>query len=117
LHFIGRWPDLSIAELLDILKITKQSLNRILRQLVEDGLVDSQIGQEDRRQRLLRLTVKGQALEQRLSEAQRDRMRHAYSEAGPEAVAGFRKVLEQMVDAEVREQVVSIVAQKSKVRK
>jgi DNA-binding MarR family transcriptional regulator len=99
LHFIARRPGLTVQGLLDILRVTKQSLNRVLRQLIADRLVDSRVGAEDRRQRLLTLTPGGAALEARLSEAQRARVRRAYSEAGPEAVAGFRRVLERMLDA------------------
>lgn len=105
IHFINRRPGLTVNELLDILRVTKQSLNRVLRQLVEDRLVASRIGREDRRQRNLYLTETGRALEQELSAAQRRRMRAAFSNAGPEAVHGFRLVLEQMIDPELREQV------------
>ncbi len=105
IYFVNRRPGLMVNELLEILGVTKQSLNRVLRQLVDDGLVDSRIGASDRRQRNLHLTDRGRALEQELSAAQRRRMRAAYSTAGPEAVHGFRKVLEQMIDAEVRERV------------
>jgi DNA-binding MarR family transcriptional regulator len=104
-HFINRRPGLTVNELLDILGVTKQSLNRVLRQLVDDGLVESRVGAADRRQRNLHLTARGSALEQELSAAQRRRMRTAFSHAGPEAVAGFRKVLEAMIDAELRERV------------
>ncbi len=109
IHFIQRLPGLTVAELLDVLGVTKQSLNRVLRQLVDDGLVDSRIGREDRRQRNLHLTEKGAALERALSEAQRERVRRAYREAGSEAVAGFRRVLEQMMDAEKRDRVMALV--------
>ncbi|HRW14264.1 MAG: MarR family transcriptional regulator [Rhodobacteraceae bacterium] len=105
IHFINRRPGLTVNELLEILGVTKQSLNRVLRQLVEDGLVESRVGETDRRQRNLHLTPEGHALEQELSAAQRRRMRAAYSSAGPEAVVGFRKVLEQMIDPDMRERV------------
>ena len=82
--------------------MTKQSLNRVLRQLVEDGLVESRVGAEDRRHRNLWLTETGKTLETELSAAQRRRMRTAFSNAGPEAVIGFRKVLEEMIDADLR---------------
>ena len=98
LHFINRRPGLTVNDLIDILGVTKQSLNRVLRQLVDDGLVDSRIGEEDRRQRNLFLTEAGKALERQLSDAQHARMRRAYSAAGPDAVQGFRKVLENMID-------------------
>ena len=82
--------------------MTKQSLNRVLRALVEDGLVESRIGTRDKRERHLFLTEEGAALEQELSTAQRDRMRSAFRQAGPEAVAGFRQVLEAMMDTDMR---------------
>lgn len=105
IHFINRRPGLTVNELLEILGVTKQSLNRVLRQLVEDRLVESRIGTFDRRQRNLHLTQAGQALERELSEAQRRRMRAAFSNAGPEAVLGFRRVLEEMIDPDLRERV------------
>jgi len=101
-HFINRSPGTTVNNLLDILGVTKQSLNRVLRALIEDGLVESRVGKQDRRERHLYLTDAGQALEKELSEAQRVRMRAAYREAGPEAVAGFRQVLEQIMDPKMR---------------
>ena len=74
------------------------TLNRVLRTLVNDGLVEARIGQKDRRERHLFLTDEGAQLEHRLSGAQRARMRAAFRQAGPEAVAGFRTVLEAMMD-------------------
>lgn len=104
LHFIHRDPGLTVTSLLAVLGVTKQSLNRVLRALIDDGLVESRVGRRDRRERLLFLTDKGAALERRLSEAQRARMRQAYRNAGPQAVAGFRQVLEAMMDPETRAQ-------------
>jgi DNA-binding MarR family transcriptional regulator len=98
IHFIHRSPDTTVNNLLSILGVTKQSLNRVLRTLIEDGLVDSTVGQRDKRERHLHLTEAGAALERDLSDAQRDRMRAAYRSAGPAAVAGFRQVLEAMMD-------------------
>lgn len=109
IHFINRRPGLTVNELLDILAVTKQSLNRVLRQLVEDRLVDSRVGTADRRQRNLYLTDTGQALERELTEAQRRRMREAFSSAGPEAVLGFRRVLEEMIDPDIREKVLGAI--------
>lgn len=100
LHFIARDPGLTVTSLLAVLGVTKQSLNRVLRTLIEDGLVDSRVGRRDRRERQLYLTDTGAALERRLSEAQRARVRAAYRAAGPQAVAGFRQVLEAMMDNE-----------------
>jgi len=102
LHFISRSPGTTVNNLLSILGVTKQSLNRVLRALVEEGLVDSRVGTLDKRERNLYLTEQGQELEQRLSDAQRIRMRAAYKQAGPEAVQGFKKVLEAMMDADMR---------------
>jgi len=102
LHFIARAPGTTVNNLLEILGVTKQSLNRVLRTLVEDGLVTAKVGIADRRERHLHLTAEGQTLERRLSDAQRARMRAAYRQAGPEAVAGFRTVLEAMMDPDIR---------------
>ncbi|QBY02008.1 MarR family transcriptional regulator [Rhodophyticola sp. CCM32] len=102
IHFIHRSPGTTVNNLLDILGVTKQSLNRVLRALVEDGLVESRIGTRDKRERNLFLTETGTALERDLSDAQRNRMRAAYRAAGPEAVTGFRMVLEQMMDPDLR---------------
>lgn len=98
IHFINRSPGTTVNNLLSILGVTKQSLNRVLRTLIEDGLVESRVGRRDKRERNLYLTEAGETLESELSDAQRARMRAAYSQAGPEAVAGFRKVLEAMMD-------------------
>lgn len=102
IHFINRSPGTTVNNLLSILGVTKQSLNRVLRALVEDGLVESRVGVRDKRERHLFLTEAGEALERELSTAQRDRMRAAFREAGPEAVAGFRQVLEAMMDSDLR---------------
>ena len=102
IHFINRAPGTTVNNLLNILGVTKQSLNRVLRTLISDGLVQSRVGRNDKRERHLFLTDAGRALETQLSDAQRARMRSAYRAAGPEAVAGFRKVLEAMMDPEMR---------------
>ncbi|MDG1169258.1 MAG: MarR family transcriptional regulator [Sulfitobacter sp.] len=102
IHFIGRAPGTTVNNLLNILGVTKQSLNRVLRTLISDGLVQSKVGRNDKRERHLYLTDDGRALEQQLSDAQRARLRAAFRDAGPEAVAGFRTVLEAMMDPEMR---------------
>ena len=94
-HFINRAPGTTVNNLLNILGVTKQSLNRVLRTLIADGLVESRVGQTDKRERHLFLTDAGHALEQKLSDA-------AFREAGPDAVGGFRRVLEAMMDPEMR---------------
>ena len=103
-HFIHRAPGLTVSALLSVLGVTKQSLNRVLRTLLEDSLVEARVGRKDKRERNLFLTEKGKALERALSDAQRARMRAAYRAAGPQAVQGFRTVLEAMMDAEMRRQ-------------
>jgi len=98
IYFIGRYPGITMTEMLDILHITKQSLSRVLADLVARGLVEQRTGPEDRRQRLLYLSEDGQKLEQELSSEQAQRFARAYSAAGAEAVAGFRAVLLGMID-------------------
>ena len=93
IYFVGRNPGLTVSDLLGILRITKQSLSRVLGQLVREGYIEQVQGTRDRRQRLLTLTEKGRALERRLTQTQRERIARAYREAGAEAVEGFRKVL------------------------
>lgn len=102
IHFINRAPGTTVNNLLTILGVTKQSLNRVLRTLIADGLVESRVGKSDKRERHLYLTEEGRTLENRLSDAQRSRMRAAFRTAGPDAVAGFRHVLEAMMDPEMR---------------
>ncbi|HWD59136.1 MAG TPA: MarR family transcriptional regulator [Stellaceae bacterium] len=92
-HFVGRRPQMTVGDLLTILKITKQSLNRVLGQLVRQGFIVQHRGAQDRRQRLLELTEKGRELERQLSAPQRARVAAAYRKAGAGAVEGFRKVL------------------------
>jgi DNA-binding MarR family transcriptional regulator len=104
IHFIHRSPGTTVSNLLSVLGVTKQSLNRVLRTLVTDGLVEARIGRRDKRERHLHLTAKGQELERELSDAQRARMRAAYRAAGPQAVSGFRQVLEAMMDPDQRRQ-------------
>jgi DNA-binding MarR family transcriptional regulator len=99
-HFVGRHPQMTVGELLTILRITKQSLNRVLGQLVRQGFIIQHRGVEDRRQRLLELTEKGRELERRLSAPQRARVGAAYKKAGSQAVEGFRKVLLAIIAAE-----------------
>ena len=108
IHFINRAPGTTVNNLLAILGVTKQSLNRVLRTLLEDGLVEVRVGREDKRERNLFLTPRGEALERKLSDAQRSRMRAAYRAAGPGAVAGFRTVLEAMMDPEARRQYLAL---------
>ena len=98
IYFIGRNPGLTVSQLLAILKITKQSLSRVLQELMAKDYVAQQQGVTDRRQRRLKLTEQGQALERMLTEAQRQRIARAYRSAGAEAVDGFRRVMLGLID-------------------
>ncbi len=100
LYFIARRPDMTVSDLLALLAITKQSLGRVLNELNERGLVETRPGERDRRQRLLRLTAAGTALENELFDALRERLSAAYSQAGQGAVGGFWAVLEGLIPAE-----------------
>lgn len=102
IYFVGRNPGITVSALLEILKITKQSLSRVLGQLVREGFITQTTGTQDRRQRLLDLTDKGVDLERQLSENQLERIARAYRAAGAEAVEGYRKVLLGMVNEEDR---------------
>ena len=109
LHFIGRHPDISVAELLAILAVTKQSLNRVLGDLVKRGLVIKRVGEQDRRNRLLVLSADGRKLDQTLSDVQRCRVRRAFKAAGADAVVGFQQVLENLIDDKDRDSVLRII--------
>lgn len=100
LYFVSRNPGLSVAELLSILKIKKQSLNRALNELLADGYVERKAGMQDRRTRQLKLTAKGVALETAIWDAQRPRLVRAFRDAGPDAVEGFRRVLSGLAGSE-----------------
>jgi len=102
LHYIGRNPGIAVGDLLGILRITKQSLARVLAALIERGFVAQTPGRDDRRQRLLSLTPQGQALERRLFERQKERIAAAYREAGAHAVDGFRRIMRGIMDDTAR---------------
>lgn len=108
-HFVDRNPGLTIAELLDILRITKQSLNRVLKDLIEQGYVESRLGIEDRRQRHLHLTPKGQDLAQALAALQTRRINQAVAECGPDAALAARRFLEAMIEPKDRPDVLQII--------
>jgi len=103
IYFVGRQPGLNVSDLLAVLKITKQSLSRVLGQLIELGFVDQIIDREDGRRRLLKLTAKGRTLEAKLSAVQARRIAAAFDAAGDDAVAGFRKVMLGIVNHEDRQ--------------
>ena len=102
LHFIARNPGLSVAELLGYLKITKQSLNRVLNDLLKGGYVERKTGMQDRRTRRLQLTPSGKALADAIWNAQRPLIAGAFRAAGQDAVNGFRKVLMGVIGDDTR---------------
>lgn len=102
IYFVGRNPEITVSELLGILQITKQSLSRVLSQLVREQFIIQRPGKRDRRQRLLELTAKGNELERQLTQNQRERIARAYREAGAEAVQGYRKVILGMINEDDR---------------
>lgn len=108
LHFVDRRPGLAIAELLDILRITKQSLNRVLKELIDKGFVESRPGQADRRQRLLHATPQGHALAVRLARLQTRRIARALDEGSANSGEAGRFLL-GMIDPDDRAQVRDIV--------
>ena len=101
-HFVGRKPGMTVAQLLGILGITKQSLGRVLRDLIEKNLVYQRPGDLDRRQRLLFLTSEGEALRLKLMAPQAERIIRALSEAGTEAEPAYRNVLFHLINPENR---------------
>lgn len=105
LYFIARRPGLSVGDLIELLGITKQSLGRVLTELQARALVEQTIGTQDRRQRLLRLTSSGKALEARLFAELERSMARAYGEAGQQAVTGFWAVLMGLVPPDDRPRV------------
>ncbi|MET0606097.1 MAG: MarR family transcriptional regulator [Beijerinckiaceae bacterium] len=111
LHFVNRHPGLTIAELLDILKITKQSLNRVLKDLIDQGHVEQRSGDVDRRQRLLFLTAKGAALAGELASLQNRRIAAAMQGLPEGAAHTIKRFLAAMVDAGEQDKVKRIVAE------
>jgi DNA-binding MarR family transcriptional regulator len=98
IYFVGRYPEITVGELLTILRITKQSLSRVLSELLRKGYVAAEPGIKDRRQRRLSLTATGVALERQLTENQRSRVAAAYRAAGATAVDGFKRVMLGLVN-------------------
>jgi DNA-binding MarR family transcriptional regulator len=98
IHFVHRYPGLKVADLLDVLRITKQSLGRVLKQLLDEGYIVQQTGNNDRRQRLLFATAKGDALVARLAGLQTDRINLALRDLGPAGADTVRQFLRAMID-------------------
>lgn len=110
LHFVNRNPGIKVADLLDILKITKQSLGRVLKQLVDQGYVVQKEGANDRRQRLLYVTPKGETLAMKLAGLQTARIERALGVLGPGARETARKFLIAMLDDDGRDAVLRLIA-------
>jgi DNA-binding MarR family transcriptional regulator len=117
LHFVNRNPGMKVAELLDILKITKQSLGRVLKQLVDLGYVEQKEGELDRRQRLLYVTPKGAELALRLATLQTTRIARALGEIGPGAHEAARKFLTAMIDVDGRDRVLRLIDRAERMRR
>ncbi len=117
LHFVNRNPGMKVAELLDILKITKQSLGRVLKQLIDQGYVLQREGANDRRQRLLFVTPKGEALAMKLAGLQTARIARALSELGPNAHEVACQFLTAMINAEQRDGLLRFIARADRARR
>jgi DNA-binding MarR family transcriptional regulator len=117
LHFVNRNPGIKVADLLEILNITKQSLGRVLKQLVDQGYVLQKEGAQDRRQRLLYATPKGEGLALRLAALQTQRISRAFGELGPNAHDAARRFLTSMIDVDNRDGVLRLIERAGRNRK
>ena len=117
LHFVTRHSGLRVADLLDVLKITKQSLGRVLKQLVDEGYVVQKEGENDRRQRLLYVTAKGEQLAMKLAGLQTERIARALGEIGPNAHEAARRFLAAMINTDNRDEVLRFIARADRARR
>ena len=109
MHFVYRYPGLKVADLLDVLRITKQSLGRVLKQLLDEGYIIQKTGNNDRRQRLLYATPKGEALVAKLAGLQTDRITRALGEISPDGVAAISQFLRAMIDRDDPDKVLATI--------
>jgi DNA-binding MarR family transcriptional regulator len=109
IHFVNRHPGIRVADLLDILKITKQSLGRVLKQLLDKGFIEQKPGPQDRRQRLLYPTESGRALALRLIDLQASRLGTAMASLTPAERDGAEKFLRLVIDEDEREKVSRLI--------
>jgi DNA-binding MarR family transcriptional regulator len=109
MHFVHRYPGLKVADLLDVLRITKQSLGRVLKQLLDEGYIVQQTGDNDRRQRLLFATAKGEALVAKLAGLQTDRINRALGGIGPDGADTVRRFLRAMIDQDDPDKVLQTI--------
>jgi DNA-binding MarR family transcriptional regulator len=117
LHFVNRNPGMKVADLLDTLRITKQSLGRVLKQLVDEGYVLQKEGPDDRRHRLLYVTPKGEQLAMKLAGLQTERITRALGGLGPNAHESARAFLAAMIDADGRDEVLRFIARADRARR
>jgi DNA-binding MarR family transcriptional regulator len=110
LHFVNRNPGMKVAELLDVLKITKQSLGRVLKQLIDEGYVVQKEGANDRRQRLLYVSAAGESLALKLAALQTARIARVLGELGSGARDAAKQFLAGMIDAQDRDHVLRLIA-------
>ena len=108
-HFVTRYPGLKVADLLDVLRITKQSLGRVLKQLLDEGYIVQKAGDADRRQRLLFATAKGESLVTKLAGLQTARIERALEGMSPAAADGARQFLLGMIDHEDPDKVLEVI--------
>jgi DNA-binding MarR family transcriptional regulator len=109
LHFVHRYPGLKVADLLDVLRITKQSLGRVLKQLLDEGYIVQKTGNNDRRQRLLFATAKGEALVGKLAGLQTDRINRALDAIGSTDADTVRRFLRAMIDRDDPDKVLQTI--------
>ncbi len=112
LHFVHSRPGMFVGELLAILSISKQSLNRVMRELQAKQLISNDIDPEDRRRRRLHLTQNGTMLAEELLRLQRERFVRAYRSMTPDMVRAWRRVLEAMLDEDEREHILDVVGRR-----
>jgi DNA-binding MarR family transcriptional regulator len=109
MHFVHRYPGLKVADLLDVLRITKQSLGRVLKQLLDEAYIVQKTGNNDRRQRLLYATAKGEALVAKLAGMQTKRIDRALDEIGPAGAETVRRFLRAMIDRDDPDKVLETI--------
>ena len=109
MHFVYRYPGLKVADLLDVLRITKQSLGRVLKQLLDEGYIVQKTGNNDRRQRLLFATAKGEALVDKLAGLQTKRIDRALADVGPANAETVRRFLRAMIDRDDPDKVLETI--------
>lgn len=117
LHFVNRSPGMKVADLLQILRITKQSLGRVLKQLIDQGYIVQKEGERDRRQRLLYVTDRGEALAMRLANLQTSRINRALAELGPGAHAAARAFLTAMIEGADRDRALGFIERANRARR